>query len=594
MSKTPQFDKALDEYFVKLELDEKGPPSRDGVTLRRGEGGQWRICRFSGEKFYVRPEDIEFYKKIRVPLPTLHPAERWRRMLSYQNVHNLFYINSAYSGKRIIAAYPADTPYKIFEHQIWFSDKWDTFIFGQHWDGLRPFFDQFAELRVKVPRPNLVTDTSNLNSDYTNTSTHLKNCYLTFNTISGENLYYFDCCDKCVDCVDCEGLWNCNTCYMSQILYDSYRCFVAEQSRDCMESYFIFDCRNCQNCFMSSNLRSKQYYFRNKPLGKEEYEKRMHEINLSDYRDLQKYIAEYAELKRNAKYKPDNNFKSVNSYGNFIDNSRNCYWSNLIIECDNVNYSEGVGYYKDAYDIVGGAGGELCYELMTISTSNNFGSKCSSQIDNCRDVEYCDLCRNCHDCFGCVGLNNKSFCIFNRQYSEDEYWKIVDEIKINMLSRGEYGEFFPPHLAPIPYKLSLIASYPGFRDFENAAKYGYDIAETPQPKSEAAGDIIDANDLPADIKNTGSDILNKIIFDAKSGKYFRITPYELSFYRKHNMVLPREHPLMRLQRFREVYDLRMTFYDRNCVKCSAAIKSVHNPEQYINVYCESCYLQEVV
>ena len=63
-TKTPQFDKALGEYFAKLELDEKG--------------GQWRICRFSGEKFYVRPEDIEFYKKMRVPFPTLSPLERRR------------------------------------------------------------------------------------------------------------------------------------------------------------------------------------------------------------------------------------------------------------------------------------------------------------------------------------------------------------------------------------------------------------------------------------------------------------------------------------------------------------------------------------
>jgi len=55
-SKTPKFDQALDEYFSKLELDEKG--------------GQWRVCRFSGEKFYVRLEDVEFYKKMRVPLPT--------------------------------------------------------------------------------------------------------------------------------------------------------------------------------------------------------------------------------------------------------------------------------------------------------------------------------------------------------------------------------------------------------------------------------------------------------------------------------------------------------------------------------------------
>src|SRR3989338_1287473 len=576
MFKTQQFDKALDEYFSKLALDEKG--------------GQWRTCRFSGEKFYVRPEDIEFYKKIRVPLPTLSPAERWRRMLAYHNVHNLFYVKSAFSGERIIAAYPPDTPFKVFEHQIWFSDKWDPFAFGRPWDTTKVFFDQFKELRTIVPRPNLVTDTTNTGSEYTNTSTHLKNCYLTFSTISGENLYYFDCCDGCTDCVDCEGLWNSNTCYQSQILYDSYRCFYCEQSRDCLESNFLFDCRNCQNCFMSSNLRNKKYYFRNQQLSKEEYEQKIQqEVYLGSFAHLQNYLKEFTDLKRNAYYKPDNNFRAVNSYGDFIDNSRNCYWCNYIVECDNVNYSEGVGYYKDSYDIVGGAGGELCYELVTLSTANNFGAKLSSQIDNCRDVEYCDLCRNCHDCFGCIGLANKSFCIFNRQYTEEEYWRVVDQIKTSMLAAWEYGELFPPELAPVPYKLSLISSYPGFRDFEQAASYGYDTSEVPIQKSEVAGDIVSAGSLPDDIKDVDDGILQKIIFDEKNNKYFRLTKYEFDFYRRHCLALPREHPLKRLERFREGYDLRMSFYDETCRKCGVPIKTVNNPAHYKNNYCEPCY-----
>ena len=45
-NKTPKFNKAMEKYFSELKLDE--------------QGGQERICRVSGEKFYVRPEDIEF------------------------------------------------------------------------------------------------------------------------------------------------------------------------------------------------------------------------------------------------------------------------------------------------------------------------------------------------------------------------------------------------------------------------------------------------------------------------------------------------------------------------------------------------------
>src|SRR3989304_5871716 len=103
-SKTPNFDRALDGYFSKLELDKKG--------------GQWRVCRFSGEKFYVRPEDIKFYKKMRVPLPTMSPNERLRLLLSSWNSYFLFNSTSAFSGKKIVTQFPPNTdePLCCFSH----------------------------------------------------------------------------------------------------------------------------------------------------------------------------------------------------------------------------------------------------------------------------------------------------------------------------------------------------------------------------------------------------------------------------------------------------------------------------------------------
>src|SRR3989338_10999337 len=95
-SKTPNFDRALDGDFSKLELDKKG--------------GQWRVCHFSGEKFYVRPEDVAFYKKMRVPLPTLSPNERLRRRADYYNTHTFFKNISAFSGEEIISVYPPNYP----------------------------------------------------------------------------------------------------------------------------------------------------------------------------------------------------------------------------------------------------------------------------------------------------------------------------------------------------------------------------------------------------------------------------------------------------------------------------------------------------
>ncbi|KKU90955.1 MAG: hypothetical protein UY23_C0005G0051 [Candidatus Jorgensenbacteria bacterium GW2011_GWA1_48_11] len=579
-SKTPKFDKAINDYFAGLKLDE--------------QGGQWRICRFSGEKFYVRPEDIGFYKKLKVPLPTIKTKERWRRRASYQNSYNLFWVKSAFSGKQVLAAYPPGTPHKIFEHQVWFSNEWDPFGYGRVWDESQDFFGNFRGLQLAMPRPNLVTDSTNFNSDYSNMSTHLKNCYLTFDTLSGENLYYFQCCDGSRDCVDCDSLWNCDNCYRSQALYDSFRCLFCEQSKNCLENFFLFDCRNCSHCFMSSGLRNKKFYFRNQSYSPEEYYEKLKSINLGDFRKLEDLLQEYGKLKEDAHYKPDHNFRSVNCYGDWLENSRNCYFSGFLYNSDNVNYSLGCFGYKDSYDLFGGGGGELCYELSTVSTANNYRVFFSSQIDNSRNMEYCDLCKNCHDCFGCIGLDNKSFCVLNKQYTEDDYWNIVDDIKTGMLKNGLYGEFFPPELMTVPYKLSFANSYPGFSDYENAGKCGYDVSETPVPESETKGEIITSSELPNRIKDVKDDILDKIIFDEKNQKPFRVMKYELDFYRRHNIALTREHPTVRLKRFREVYDISMTFYERKCIKCGIKIQSAHDPATFKNVYCEQCYNSEIV
>ena len=162
MSKTPRFDEVLDKYFTDLTLDEKG--------------GQWRTCRFSGQKFYIRPEDIEFYKEIKVSLPTLTPNERIRRKLAFWNSYNLFKGTSALSGDKLISQYPPNTPYKIYEHQVWFGEGWDPLEYGREYDNNEKFFEQYKALQLEVPRSNLYVDNTSVNSDYTNDSFHLKNC----------------------------------------------------------------------------------------------------------------------------------------------------------------------------------------------------------------------------------------------------------------------------------------------------------------------------------------------------------------------------------------------------------------------------------
>lgn len=580
LSKTPQFNKAIADYFTNLPLDEKG--------------GQWRTCRFSGERFYVRPEDAEFYQSMRVPLPTLSPAERTRCRLAAAPSYFFFRGVSAATGKPVVTVYPPSAPVKIFEHEFWMSDAWSPMDYGRGIEAGKSFFEQFAALQRDVPRPNLNSHPSNINSEFTNNSVHLKNCYLTFDAIKGENLYYFECCLDNKDCVDCWAILSSDTCYKASG-ERLYKAFFCERTYDTVESYFLYDCRNCTSCFMSSNLRNKSYYFYNQPLSKEEYQRRMAAVNLGNYHELQRYQKDYEAMKLKAFHRNLIAEHSTDSLGHWMFNCKNCYKVLFAFESENVAYSLGFGGSKDSYDIVGGINAERCYELMTVSSEKNYNVKFSSFIDLSTDVEYSDLCRNCSNCFGCAGLSNRSYCIFNKQYTEEEYWKKVDEIKTAMLLSGEYGEFFPPGSMILPYNASFNMAYIGFQDVDNARRYGYRIDELPDDTHSLENpELIAASQLPDDIRDVDDTILQKQIFDEKHNKRFRITPYELEFYRKHNLALPRTYPFMRMQEWRKNFDARLTFYDRSCAKCGRTIKTAYAPDApEKNIYCEQCYVETI-
>ena len=580
--RTPKFDRAIEEYFANLKLDERG--------------GQWRTCRFSGEKFYVRPEDVEFYRKIKVPLPTLSPSERWRRRAAYLPSYQFFKVKSALDGKPLISVYPAPTPFKIYDHQKWFSDAWDPLEYGTLPASGNNFFSEFRKLQLEVPRPNLNTDTSNVNSDYTNNSAYLKNCYMTFDSVQAENLYYCESVPWGKDCVDCWVGDYSDSSYKSWGT-KLYKCAYCHYCYNCMESFFLYDCTNCEHCFMSSNLRNKKYYFYNQQLSKEEYEKRIEEINLGNYETFQKYLHEFEELKKNAIRKNTYNLRAVNSIGDFVIDSRDCFDVFFAIESEHLAYSQGLYKSRDSYDTTFALGGELLYEFLgTAASDRNYAVKFSSMINSSRNLEYCDLCLNSHDCFGCIGLRNKSFCIFNKQYAEDEYWARVDEIKTAMLERGEYGEFFPPLLSAFPYRASFATAYPGFDNFEEVKQYGYQIQEIPElTESVVSLEVLPSSKLPLDIKDADDSILDKVILDEEHNKKFRIARYELEFYRKYNLPLPRIHWFPRMNQWRKDFDLRLRFFERPCARCGKMMQTTYAPDRpEKNVWCEACYLQEII
>jgi hypothetical protein len=83
---------------------------------------------------------------------------------------------------------------------------------------------------------------------------------------------------------------------------------------------------------------------------------------------------------------------------------------------------------------------EQCYEIMSggnlIECMYCYGCWYSNNLT------YCELVYNSHDCFGCVSLNHAEYCILNKQYPKEEYFKKVEEIKQQMKADGTWGQWF--------------------------------------------------------------------------------------------------------------------------------------------------------
>ncbi len=62
---------------------------------------------------------------------------------------------------------------------------------------------------------------------------------------------------------------------------------------------------------------------------------------------------------------------------------------------------------------------EYCYECVDCEklSACSFCQDCSNSLN----LWYCFDCKNCENCIGCAGLRNAKYCIFNQQYSKEEY-----------------------------------------------------------------------------------------------------------------------------------------------------------------------------
>ena len=578
-SKTPQFDSAIEEVLETL--------------IPHTRTCKWKgVHQYCEGDFEIEEGDIKFLKKFRVPPPNFCPTCRRIRRLVHMGQAHLFKrkCDVPEHDEMIISILPPECPFPVYDYKYFIDDDFNAFSFGvEYQKGESPMGTLFS-LRKKFPMPSFLNrDPSSVNSEYSNGGRNTKNVYYVFGCYTVEDAWYSNFLNKSRNVMDSVAVNNSEFVYEGLRSDHVYKSSYIYFSNDCIESMFLFDCKNCQNCFGCVNLRNANYYIFNQKFSKEEYEKFINSVHPISKEKINLYEKKFWDLVRSSPMNGTRNILTENVFGANLHNSKNLFDVIKSDNAENIRHADNAYSHQDSMDFLfSGASNQLYMDTNIGSHSSLVKFSISSKF--CTDCEFVFNSKNLTSCFMCFGLQNKSYCILNKQYTEEEYFKIVDEIKLEMLKRGEYADGPGAEFSAQPYNFSLgqISYFLSDEQIIEIGGYLGKESETNVGKTE----IVKYADLPKTINEITDDILDKAILCEESDRPFRITQSELGFYRRMNLPLPNIHPLLRIKR-RLSFDKEGKKYKAMCVKCLKNIETLYDPAEKFLLYCEKCYQQEV-
>lgn len=537
-------------------------------------------------------EEIGWYKKFNVPPHPWSPETRMKEVVGYFEMYQFWYRTHPKTGKRFVSTVHPSTGLQTLPDEEWFGEDFSHIVQDViHLE--RSFFEQMRELQLKIPYP------ASRNIEQPHNS-------ITISSIGDVNSYFVCACKSknsfystdtymLEDSAESSAGSNISSSFRILQSHRMHNCKFAHICFDCIDSLFLFDCRNCQKCFGATNKRNKQYLWFNEQLSKSEYEKRLAEVDLSRRSELEKYKARFLDLmERNTVWPENFNEKCTDVIGEYMVNAVDCKFV----------FAGMNGPYRDLYHVSYPYGecSACAFSGAPMSASEiylcNIAPRCakcafSYSIQDCQSVEYCYYCYNCEDCFGCFGLQRKRFCLFNKQYTEEEYYAKLDEVKVAMLERGEYGMFFPASFFVGYWPDGGVVQYPetaarneDFHPLDFEPESGGAVGEIDESKLRSTNDVPDCID---DMKD--EDWLGVPIYDANIKRRFSYLKPELDFYRKHRLAPPTSHFIDRVYSFWREANSEV-WKETTCGKCAKALLvTINQTYRKRTIYCRPCYLE---
>ncbi|OGZ53320.1 MAG: hypothetical protein A3B25_03735 [Candidatus Ryanbacteria bacterium RIFCSPLOWO2_01_FULL_48_26] len=173
------------------------------------------------------------------------------------------------------------------------------------------------------------------------------------------------------------------------------------------EKQFIVYCNDCYQSDRLDALKFGREYDFNKPF-------------FAQFADLMKVVprrALYIDFGTNSDYTNWSVYIN-NSYlvfgGHHYENCISCAQDFYLTDCVDTDFSQH---------------SEQCYNSIHLRRCNRVHN--SFYSEDCANSWFLYGCRNCTDCVGCTNLRNKSYYIFNQQYSKEEYQKKLAELRLD-------------------------------------------------------------------------------------------------------------------------------------------------------------------
>ncbi|NBX86510.1 MAG: hypothetical protein EBQ80_04675 [Proteobacteria bacterium] len=516
-------------------------------------------------------------------------AESMRHRMAFINPYTLYKRVCDGTGKPIVSIYSPDKPYKVFSRTHWESDAWDAMQFGRAYDFSKTFAEQWDELNVAVPHIALWNGDTN-NADYSHDVSKITDSYMVFDAMDvGESLY-INAANDLVSCVDVTAIAQGEMLYECVMVDNGYKSFWCSFCKTIAECDFCYNCRNVKNCFGCVNVVNGQYLWFNQQLSKEEYERRRQAFWAQpNFMELAQ--AEVRKLMLSLPHKYADIMQCEDCTGHHLFNSSHatdCFESGELEHCLHCHDCRKADHAAYAGNLI--VGPSYMYECQNIVGGATASAFCFLCADGLANAYYSTECYGCEYIFGCVGLKRKKYCIFNRQYTQEEYEALLPKIIAHMTETGEWGRFLPAYVSAFGYNESAAVDYFPLGEAQ-ANELGCNWSDFTQPIPRVEKLITrDLHGQMPRARGMGDELVNWAIECAETGRPFQIMPMELAFYRAHDLPIPVVHPRQRLRQ-RLMQKNRRQLFDRTCTACGTHLKTTFAETRPERIVCEACYLQ---